>query len=156
MNTTYCNFGHESSNNSKNSIKLTLDEVRHIRYAMTSADLDSLGVTESLKFDLLQGKICFACMKRRFTLFGSWGKRCHLCRRVICSKCSSEMDVKDEHLNRVPVELLSPQLKNQFTTKFAQSGNIQGPWPPVSPVKRKHSPRVCVDCQYFYIRASLD
>lgn len=110
-------------------------------------------MTKSLKSDLLNEKICFACMKKRFTLFGSWGKRCYLCQRVTCSKCSNYMDVKDEHLNRVPVELLSPLLRRN---NYQQTIDIEEPFPPRNKNKSVKCPRVCVDCQYFIIRASLD
>lgn len=67
-------------------LSLTLKEVQHIRSVLTKAEIESLGVTKSLKTDLENGKICFTCLKTRFTFFGPWATVCKLCNRSICDR----------------------------------------------------------------------
>ena len=77
-------------------LSLTLDEVQHIRTELTKAELESLGVTRSLKDDLEKGKICFTCLKTRFSYFGPSKVICKLCKRTICEKCSTSMHVPSD------------------------------------------------------------
>ena len=67
-------------------LSLTLKEVQHIRSVLTKAEIESLGVTKSLKNDLENGKICFTCLKTRFTFWGPWATICKLCNRAICDR----------------------------------------------------------------------
>lgn len=67
-------------------LSLTLKEVQHIRSVLTKAEIESLGVTKSLKTDLENGKICFTCLKTRFTFWGPWATVCKLCNRSICDR----------------------------------------------------------------------
>lgn len=67
-------------------LSLTLKEVQHIRSVLTKAEIESLGVTKSLKTDLENGKICFTCLKTRFTFWGPWATVCKLCNRAICDR----------------------------------------------------------------------
>jgi len=89
-------------------LSLTLDEVQHIRSVLTKAELESLGVTRTLKEDLEKGKICFTCLKTRFSFFGPWKVICKLCERTICEKCATTMHVPSDCLAKVPVYMLSP------------------------------------------------
>ncbi|RWS08201.1 protein spire 1-like protein, partial [Dinothrombium tinctorium] len=89
-------------------LSLTLDEVQHIRSVLTKAELESLGVTKSIRDDLEKGKICFTCLKTRFSFFGPWPIRCKLCERLICEKCCTQMHVPTEHYAEIPIYMLSP------------------------------------------------
>jgi len=89
-------------------LSLTLDEVQHIRSVLTKAELESLGVTRTLREDLEKGKICFTCLKTRFSFFGPWRVICKLCERTICEKCATTMHVPSDCLAKVPVYMLSP------------------------------------------------
>ncbi|RWS23894.1 spire-like protein [Leptotrombidium deliense] len=89
-------------------LSLTLDEVQHIRSVLTKAELESLGVTKSLKEDLEKGRICFTCLKTRFSFFGPWPTKCRLCERLICEKCCTKMHVPTEHYAEIPIYMLSP------------------------------------------------
>ena len=89
-------------------LSLTLDEVQHIRSVLTKAEMESLAVTRTLREDLEKGKICFTCLKTRFSYFGPWKVVCKLCERNICEKCSTTMHVPSDCLAKVPVYMLSP------------------------------------------------
>lgn len=113
-------------------LSLTLKEVQHIRSVLTKAEIESLGVTKSLKNDLENGKICFTCLKTRFTFWGPWATICKLCNRAICDRyvshqfqglnlsliyfflsyfkkrCATKMHIPTEQFERVPIYMLSP------------------------------------------------
>ncbi|XP_075676617.1 protein spire homolog 1-like isoform X2 [Dermatophagoides pteronyssinus] len=89
-------------------LSLTLKEVQHIRSVLTKAEIESLGVTKSLKKDLENGKICFTCLKTRFTFWGPWATICKLCNRSICDRCATKMHIPTEQFDRVPIYMLSP------------------------------------------------
>ncbi|KAJ8894744.1 hypothetical protein PR048_000051 [Dryococelus australis] len=57
-------------------------------------------------------QVCFLCLKTRFGLFGPRGHECKLCKRTICSRCSSKMRIPTEHFSQVPVYALSPGLSS--------------------------------------------
>lgn len=67
-------------------LSLTLKEVQHIRSVLTKAEIESLGVTKSLRRDLVNNKICFQCLKTRFMFWGPWAIVCKLCNRSICER----------------------------------------------------------------------
>ncbi|ODN04227.1 Protein spire [Orchesella cincta] len=90
-------------------LSLNLEEVVHIRYVLTKAELEALPVDCSLKGDVENGKICFLCLKTRFGLL-TWGNQCKLCKRTVCAKCCSKMRIPTEHFSKVPVSSLSPAL----------------------------------------------
>ncbi|OXA64359.1 Protein spire 1 [Folsomia candida] len=91
-------------------LSLNLEEVVHIRNVLTKAELESLPVDCSTKEDVLKGKVCFLCLKARFSLFGPWGNTCKLCKRMVCAKCCSKMRIPTEHFANIPVSTLSPLL----------------------------------------------
>ncbi len=57
---------------------------------LTKAELEGLPLEGTLKEDVERGKVCFLCMKTRFTFF-TWGVRCQLCKQQVCAKCSSKV-----------------------------------------------------------------
>ncbi|CAG9840557.1 unnamed protein product [Diabrotica balteata] len=104
-------------------LSLTLAEIVHIRTVLTKAELDALPVEGKVRHDVESRKVCFLCLKTRFGIFGPWGQRCTLCKRTVCSKCCSKMNIPMEHFSSVPVVLLSPSIMctpeedNQFLSK---------------------------------------
>jgi len=89
-------------------LSLTLQEVQHIRSVLTKAEIETLAVTKSLRDDLENGKICFTCLKTRFSFWGPWPTQCKLCERAICDRCSTKMHIPTEHFEKVPIYMLSP------------------------------------------------
>ncbi|KAJ8960903.1 hypothetical protein NQ318_020202 [Aromia moschata] len=91
-------------------LSLTLAEIVHIRTVLTKAELEALPVEGKVRHDVEARKVCFLCLKTRFGIFGPWGTRCTLCKRTVCSKCCSKMNIPMEHFSSVPVVLLSPSI----------------------------------------------
>ncbi|KAJ6645771.1 Protein spire [Pseudolycoriella hygida] len=102
-------------------LALTLEEIVHIRSVMTKAELEGLPVGIRVKEDVERRKVCFLCLRTRFTIFGQWGVKCKLCQRTVCSKCYSKMRIPTEHFRNVPVVLLSPSLMSSPVTSTAPS-----------------------------------
>lgn len=75
-------------------LALTLEEIVHIRSVMTKAELEGLPVGIRVKEDVERRKVCFLCLRTRFTIFGQWGVKCKLCQRTVCSKCYSKVETK--------------------------------------------------------------
>lgn len=99
-------------------LSLTLEEVVHIRNVLTKADLETLLVFPQLYDDVANGKVCFTCKKTKFSFFGSWGVKCKLCERIICSRCYSKMHIPTEHFSSIPVYMLSPTPPPEDLDKF--------------------------------------
>ncbi|KAK4880544.1 hypothetical protein RN001_008690 [Aquatica leii] len=91
-------------------LSLTLEEIVHIRSVLTKAELEALPVEGRVRSDVECRKVCFLCLKTRFGIFGPWGQRCCICKRTVCFRCYSKMNVPMEHFTGVPVALLSPSL----------------------------------------------
>ncbi|XP_039279947.1 protein spire isoform X2 [Nilaparvata lugens] len=102
-------------------LALTLEEIVHIRSVLTKAELESLPVEGHVKEDAEKRKVCFLCMKTRFSIFGPWGQICKLCKRTVCSKCYSKMRIPTEHFAHVPVVALSPSLISPDEDNFPKS-----------------------------------
>lgn len=121
--------------NLSDKLSLTLEEIIHIRSVMTKAELEGLPVGVKVKEEVERRKLCFLCLRTRFTLFGQRGVNCKLCDRTVCTKCFSkvsfckkiylifliftiflslsnllQMRVPREQFRNVPVALLSPSL----------------------------------------------
>ena len=89
-------------------LSLTLEEIQHIRSVLTKAELESLSVTRAIKEDLENSRICFTCLKTRFSFFGPWKVDCKLCDRSICEKCVTKMHIPTDRFDKVPIYMLSP------------------------------------------------
>lgn len=100
----------EESISLDNRLSLTLSEIVHIRAVLTKAEVDALPTEGHIRQDVEARKVCFLCLKTRFGIFGPWGQRCTLCKRTVCSKCCSKMNIPMEHFTSVPVVLLSPRI----------------------------------------------
>jgi len=103
-------------------LALTLEEMVHIRRVLTKADLEDLPLDASVKDEIANGKVCFVCLKTRFTFFGASGHRCKLCMQVVCTKCCSKMRIPTEHFANVPVFTLAPtRCSQQHSSQQSQS-----------------------------------
>lgn len=100
----------KNSLNLNDKLSLTLEEIIHIRSVMTKAELESLPVGVKVKEEVERRKLCFLCLRTRFTLFGQRGVNCKLCDRTVCIKCFTKMRVPRDQFRNVPVVLLSPSL----------------------------------------------
>ncbi|KAK9890497.1 hypothetical protein WA026_010578 [Henosepilachna vigintioctopunctata] len=100
----------ENSISLDDRLTLTLAEMVQIRSVLTKAELDALPAEGHIRHDVEARKVCFLCLKTRFGIFGPWGQRCTLCKRTICSKCCSKMNLPVEHFSTIPVALLSPSI----------------------------------------------
>lgn len=109
--------------NVNDRLSLTLEEIVHIRSVMTKAELEGLPVGIQVKEDVERKKVCFLCLRTRFSIFGQWGVQCKLCNRTVCSKCYSKMRIPTEHFRNVPVVLLSPSLMNSPAGSQVSSPN---------------------------------
>lgn len=77
--------------NSNEKLSLTLEEIVHIRSVMTKAELEGLPVGIKIKEEVERRKLCFLCLRTRFTLFGQRGVNCKLCDRTVCIKCFTKV-----------------------------------------------------------------
>ena len=89
-------------------LSLTLQEVQHIRSVLTKAELETLAVTKELREDLQSQRICFTCLKTRFSFFGARPNTCKVCERAICDRCATRMHIPSETFDKVPIYMLSP------------------------------------------------
>ncbi|XP_017773850.1 PREDICTED: protein spire [Nicrophorus vespilloides] len=118
-------------------LSLTLQEIVHIRMVLTKAELETLPVERHVRGDVENRKVCFLCLKTRFGILGPWGHRCTLCKRTVCSKCCSKMNIPMEHFSSVPVVLLSPSImatpEDEYSVPFAARSKVTDSSPQSSP-----------------------
>ncbi|EDW77370.1 uncharacterized protein Dwil_GK18263, isoform A [Drosophila willistoni] len=91
-------------------LSVTLEEIVHIRSVMTKAELEGLPMDVRVKEDVEKRRVCFLCLRTRFSFFGPWGIQCKLCQRTVCAKCYTKMRIPSEHFRNVPLVLISPSL----------------------------------------------
>lgn len=106
-------------------LTLSLEEIVHIRSVMTKAELEGLPVGVQVKEDVERRKVCFLCLRTRFSLFRQWGVQCKLCQRTVCTKCHTKMRIPTEHFRNVPVMLLSASLMGSPVTAAAPLATLQ-------------------------------
>lgn len=97
-------------------LALTLEEIVHIRSVMTKAELEGLPVGIRVKEDVERRKVCFLCLRTRFTIFGQWGVKCKLCQRTVCSKCYSKVRAKIHVVMGANVTILFPPFLSDANT----------------------------------------
>ena len=101
----YLFFKKLKSNDQGECLKLTFDELCHIRNVLTKAELDYLLFDNQLFNDVAKGKVCFSCRKTKFNLFNfNWGHKCQICQQKICKKC----------LRNVKIYLTSFEVEDNF------------------------------------------
>ncbi|KAH8293112.1 hypothetical protein KR044_004276 [Drosophila immigrans] len=91
-------------------LSVTLAEIIHIRSVMTKAELEGLPMDVRVKEDVEKRRVCFLCLRTRFSFLGPWGIQCKLCQRTVCAKCYTKMRIPSEHFRNVPLVLISPSL----------------------------------------------
>ncbi|GJQ85606.1 putative actin binding protein [Trypoxylus dichotomus] len=157
-------------------LSLTLEEIVHIRTVLTKAEVEALPPEGHVKSDVENRKVCFLCLKTRFGLLGPWGTRCTLCKRTVCAKCCSKMNIPMEHFSSVPVVLLSPSImaspEDDYNATFskskpqseasmsANSSRQPSPSRPSSSMERFRKPSlarasqmaVCLDCKMMVLQ----
>eukprot|EP00092_Neocalanus_flemingeri_P096155 GFUD01122375.1.p1 GENE.GFUD01122375.1~~GFUD01122375.1.p1 ORF type:complete len:383 (+),score=135.88 GFUD01122375.1:77-1225(+) len=94
---------------------LSLEEVGHIRSVHARADIESLPYDGTTKRDVLEGKICFQCMKTKFGLFCR-SKKCPLCSQSVCSRCVAKISATPFQL--LPGTSLTSQGKQVVSSSF--------------------------------------
>ena len=77
---------------------ITLEELVRMRRVLTAASLENLPLDSSVKDDVACGKVCFVCRKTRFSVFNTktWWHNCKLCRRTVCIKCCSKVNIRQQ------------------------------------------------------------
>ncbi|CAF0716819.1 unnamed protein product [Brachionus calyciflorus] len=103
-------------------VRLTFEELCHIRSVLTKADLDYLLFDNKIYYDVSRGKVCFSCRKTRFHLF-NWGAKCRICQQKICKKCLRSAQLKNGHLVKVPVDKLCPERISQSKNDSASNSS---------------------------------
>ncbi|XP_068678777.1 protein spire homolog 1-like [Montipora foliosa] len=79
-------------------IYMTMKEVKHIRRTLAMLELEALDPEERLFKELTNGRLCFCCRARKFSLFGKWSRVCEICECKICCSCMHEMDSSSSHI----------------------------------------------------------
>lgn len=106
----------QESVNDSERLALTLDEIVHIRSVMTKAELEGLPVDVQIKEDVEKRKVCFLCLRTRFSLF-AWGVQCKLCARTVCSKCYSKVNKKNQ-TNKIDRFLFAVWMSDSTDDRF--------------------------------------
>ena len=79
-------------------IAMTLEEVKHVRGTLAKLELESLDPEDRLYKDLSNGRLCFCCRGKKFSLFGSWSRVCEICQRKVCQNCHLEVDSRSSYV----------------------------------------------------------
>jgi len=144
---------------------LSLEEVGHIRSVHAKADIEALPDEGSTKKNVLQGKICFQCVKTRFGLFCR-SIKCPLCCQAICSKCvakvSATPSISLPMADTCEMKHSSPILRKRSLTdasslpladdqyRFTRSGSLKGVgWS--KSMNQGSILTVCLDCKEMVV-----
>jgi len=143
-------------NPAEDSANFSLEEIAHIRSVHARADIEELPDEGSTKKNIIEGKLCFQCMKTKFGLF-SRSKTCALCDQAVCSKCLAKVSVTQSLL--LPVEekrqrsSTLPRLNSSVTRTptsnlgFSRRGSVRKT--SGSPISSNRGAliSVCLDCK---------
>lgn len=129
---------------------LTLEEFKHIRTVLTKAELESLWLTKELREDVEKGKVCFTCLKQRFSIFGPWSVCCKLCERLICTRCATTMHIPAKSLSKIPIAMLSPSTPSSPVAESLPTDVDEENLENMKPHK-KSGPvmKLCRDCKHL-------
>lgn len=94
-------------------MRLTFEELCHIRNVLTKAELDYLLFDNQIFQDVSRGKVCFSCRKTKFSIF-NWSSKCRICQQKICKKCLRSAQLKNGQIAQVPLFKLCP---NKFSIR---------------------------------------
>lgn len=114
----------DSGKSALKTLNLRLDEVAHIRAALTKAELEAIDV--KVREDIERGKVCFLCMKTKFGIF-SRGHNCEMCKQLVCARCQSKMRIPLEHFCTTPVFALSPSGNHEESSKRSTAPTANDP-----------------------------
>jgi len=135
---------------------LSLEEVGHIRSVHARADIESLPEDGTTKRDVLEGKICFQCVKTKFGLFIR-SKKCPLCSQAVCSKCVAKISATPSLLlplsSTVATSSTLPRHRSSTTSAtsiYSRTGSLRRS--SVSMASDKGSIlSVCLDCREMVV-----
>lgn len=127
-------------------IFMTLREVKHMRRTLALLDLGALDPEERLYKDLANGRLCFCCQSRKFSIFGKWSRVCEICECKVCYSCIHVVGSSSSYIFQEEVSL------NQ-----RDSGIADMSWPFVgylnlggeSEEGKMH--KICLACKRFII-----
>ncbi|XP_053719460.1 protein spire homolog 1 isoform X1 [Synchiropus splendidus] len=92
---------------------LTVEEVMHIRQVLVKAELERYQHYEDIYKSLKEGKLCFSCRTKRFSLF-TWSYPCQFCKSHVCSQCCKKMKLPSKPYCTLPFYTLgSPELAKE-------------------------------------------
>ncbi|RNA43851.1 spire -like protein [Brachionus plicatilis] len=111
-----------TSNKQKECVRLTFEELCHIRKVLTKADLDYLLFDNKIYYDVSRGRVCFSCRKTRFHLF-NWGTKCRICQQKICKKCLQNAQIRNGFLVKVPLSKLITKSQSKNDSASSSSDN---------------------------------
>ena len=86
-------------------IYMTLKEVKHMRRTLTLLDLGALDPEERLYKDLANGRLCFCCQSRKFSLFGKWSRVCEICECKVCYSCIHVVESSSSYIFQEEISL---------------------------------------------------
>ena len=95
--------------NRLNTLDLNLEEVSHMRFSMTKAELEEMDLNPKDRADCEKSKLCFVCRNVRFNIF-HWSYSCEFCKRSVCAKCCAKIRLPADKLKQIPVCCLGKQL----------------------------------------------
>lgn len=127
-------------------IYMTMKEVKHMRRTLALLDLGALDPEERLHKDLANGRLCFCCRSRKFSLFGKWSRVCEICECKVCCSCMHAMDSSSSYI-----------FQEEINVDQRDSGIADMSWPFVgylnlggeSDETKTH--RICLACKRFII-----
>lgn len=127
-------------------IYMTMKEVKHMRRTLALLDLGALDPEEKLYKDLANGRLCFCCRVRKFSLFGKWSRVCEICECRVCCSCMQTMDSSSSYI-----------FQEEINVNQRDSGIADMSWPFVgylnlggeSEDDKTH--RICLACKRFVI-----
>lgn len=127
-------------------IYMTLKEVKHIRRTLALLDLEALDPEERLYKELTNGRLCFCCRARKFSLFGKWSRVCEICECKICCSCLHEVDSSSSYI-----------FQEEIHGNRRDSGIDDMSWPFIgflnlggeSDLSKMH--RICLACKRFIV-----
>ena len=127
-------------------IYMTLKEVKHMRKTLASLDLGALDPEEKLYKDLANGRLCFCCQSRKFSLFGKWSRVCEICECKVCDSCIHDMEYSSSYI-----------FQEELNLNQRDSGIADMSWPFIGYLslggdsEDGKTSKVCLACKRFII-----
>ena len=117
-----------------------------MRRTLALLDLGALDPEERLYKDLANGRLCFCCQSRKFSIFGKWSRVCENCECKVCYSCIHVVGSSSSYI-----------FQEEASTNQRDSGIADMSWPFVgylnfggeSEEGKMH--KICLDCKRFII-----